>query len=358
MSLLQEALRAGVRDAVTHRLGRAPDPHQSVERVGETITTPPAAPPSAAEPREARPDLLCRSPPRAASARASSPRTSPCCSRRGTRAGGARRLRPPVRRRRGAARRAAAAHVGRAAPVIDAIDTQLMDGFLATHEPSSLARALRRRSSPPAADRITAEQDGRDLRVLRTMFDYVIVDLPPSSTTSCWRCSKRPTRCCSSRAWTSRASRTSRSGSQTLDLLAVAGPKMHLVLNRANAQVKLDIARGRAGARRARRVPHPDGHRGAAVGQRGHARGARQAASAAGGARAASRSPTVIRPWTPPRVAPRRQARPAARRIGVRSDRRCGRSQQYNRWQDMQQQPGVHCAARSWRSCASRCTSS
>ena len=58
-------------------------------------------------------------------------------------------------------------------------------------------------------------------------------------------------------------------GMQTLDLQAVAGPKLRLVLNHANAKVKLDVQGDRAGARPERELPGPRRHRGADLGERG-----------------------------------------------------------------------------------------
>ena len=85
-SLLQEALRSGVRDAVTVDAGER-QIRQSVERVGETMSG--VVNRAAAAATEPRAWARCSSPspPRVASARALSRRTLRCSSRPVTRAG-------------------------------------------------------------------------------------------------------------------------------------------------------------------------------------------------------------------------------------------------------------------------------
>ena len=57
-------------------------------------------------------------------------------------------------------------------------------------------------------------------------------------------------------------------GMQALDLVTVAGPKLKLVLNRANTRGEARCARDRAGARHPGGLPDPVGHRCPPVGQR------------------------------------------------------------------------------------------
>ena len=129
-------------------------------------------------------------------------------------------------------------------------------------------------------------------------------------------------------------------GMQTLDLLSLAGSKLHLVMNRANARVHLDIAdvERALGVTAEFRIPSdiaiPQAvNRGVPV--------VLDKPRAPAGARVARRSQTGIRRWHRPRANPRRQpSRDAA--AGSDSEEEVAiMSQQYSRWQDLQQKPGV-----------------
>ena len=128
-----------------------------------------------------------------------------------------------------------------AAPVIDSIDTQLMDGFLATHEPSSL-RVLCAPVEPAAGERITAEQIIGIVRLLRTMFDFVVVDMPPHFDDVVLALLEEADEILLIASLDIPSVKNLKVGMQTLDLLSLAGSKLHLVMNRANARVHLDIA--------------------------------------------------------------------------------------------------------------------
>jgi pilus assembly protein CpaE len=128
-----------------------------------------------------------------------------------------------------------------AAEVIDAIDAQLMDGFLATHEPSSL-RVLCAPVEPSAGERITAEQMVGVVRMLRTMFDFVVVDMPPHFDDVVLALLEEADEVLLIASLDIPSIKNLKVGMQTLDLLSLAGNKLHLVMNRANARVHLDIA--------------------------------------------------------------------------------------------------------------------
>ena len=128
-----------------------------------------------------------------------------------------------------------------AAPVIDSIDNQLMDGFLATHEPSSL-RVLCAPVEPAAGERITAEQMIGIVRLLRTMFDFVVVDMPPHFDDVVLALLEEADEVLLIASLDIPSIKNLKVGMQTLDLLSLAGNKLHLVMNRANARVHLDIA--------------------------------------------------------------------------------------------------------------------
>jgi len=128
-----------------------------------------------------------------------------------------------------------------AAAVVDTIDTQLMDGFLATHEASSL-RVLCAPVEPAAGERITAEEMIGMVRVLRTMFDYVVVDMPPHFDDVVLALLEEADEVLLIASLDIPSIKNLKVGIQTLDLLSVAGNKLHLVMNRANARVHLDIS--------------------------------------------------------------------------------------------------------------------
>ncbi len=65
-------------------------------------------------------------------------------------------------------------------------------------------------------------------------------------------------------------------GLQTMRLLNTPMSKIHLVLNRANSKVKLDVSEVERTLQVKAEVPRPERRRRAAVGQQGHAGGARR----------------------------------------------------------------------------------
>jgi pilus assembly protein CpaE len=128
-----------------------------------------------------------------------------------------------------------------AAAVVDSIDPQLMDGFLGTHEPSTL-RVLCAPVEPAAGERITAEQMIGMVRMLRSMFDFVVVDMPPHFDDVVLALLEEADEVLLIASLDIPSIKNLKVGIQTLDLLSVAGEKLHLVMNRANARVHLDIA--------------------------------------------------------------------------------------------------------------------
>jgi len=128
-----------------------------------------------------------------------------------------------------------------AAAVWQTIDAQLMDGFLATHEASSL-RVLCAPVEPAAGERITAEEMIGMVAVLRQMFDYVVVDMPPHFDDVVLALLEEADEVLLIASLDIPSIKNLKVGIQTLDLLSVAGSKLHLVMNRANARVHLDIS--------------------------------------------------------------------------------------------------------------------
>jgi len=128
-----------------------------------------------------------------------------------------------------------------AAAVVETMDTQLMDSYLATHDASTL-RVLCAPVEPAAGERITAEEMIGMVRMLRTMFDFVVVDMPPHFDDVVLALLEEADEVLLVASLDIPSIKNLKVGIQTLDLLSVAGDKLHHVMNRANARVHLDIS--------------------------------------------------------------------------------------------------------------------
>jgi pilus assembly protein CpaE len=128
-----------------------------------------------------------------------------------------------------------------AAAAIDQADTSLMDSFLATHAATGL-RVLPAPVEPSAADSISPEQMLGIVRMLRTMCGFVIVDMPPHFDDVVLALLEEADDVLLVASMDIPSIKNLKVGIQTLGLLSLAGPKLRLVLNRANAKVNLDIA--------------------------------------------------------------------------------------------------------------------
>jgi pilus assembly protein CpaE len=128
-----------------------------------------------------------------------------------------------------------------AAAAIDQADTALMDSFLATH-PATGLRVLPAPVEPSAADSISPEQMLGIVRMLRTMCAFVIVDMPPHFDDVVLALLEEADDVLLVASMDIPSIKNLKVGIQTLGLLSLAGAKLRLVLNRANAKVNLDIA--------------------------------------------------------------------------------------------------------------------
>jgi len=128
-----------------------------------------------------------------------------------------------------------------AALAIDNADEQLMEGLLATHEASSL-RVLCAPVEPAAADKITPQAMVGIVKMLRRMFDYIVVDMPPHFDNTVLALIEESDSVLLVASMDIPSIKNLKVGIQTLDLLSLAGGKLHLVLNRANARVHLDVS--------------------------------------------------------------------------------------------------------------------
>jgi pilus assembly protein CpaE len=113
--------------------------------------------------------------------------------------------------------------------------------LLATHEASTL-RVLCAPVEPSAADTITAEAMIGIVRMLRRMYDFVVVDMPPHFDDLVLALIEEADTVLLVASMDIPSIKNLKVGIQTLDLLSLAGDKLKLVLNRANARVHLDVA--------------------------------------------------------------------------------------------------------------------
>ncbi len=127
-----------------------------------------------------------------------------------------------------------------AAGSIGTADAELMEGLLGTHELSGL-RVLPAPVEPSAADQISPGEMVGIVHLLRTMFDYIVIDLPPHFDDVVVALLEEADDVLLVASMDIPSIKNLKVGIQTLDLLAIAGPKIRLVLNRANAKVNLDI---------------------------------------------------------------------------------------------------------------------
>ncbi len=127
------------------------------------------------------------------------------------------------------------------AAAIEGADSEMMDGLLATHEATGL-RVLPAPIEPSAAEQITPQQMLAIVQFLRSMFAYVVVDLPPHFDDVVLALLEEADDVLLVASMDIPSIKNLRVGIQTLDLLSLAGRKMKLVLNRANAKVNLDVA--------------------------------------------------------------------------------------------------------------------
>jgi pilus assembly protein CpaE len=137
-----------------------------------------------------------------------------------------------------------------AALAVDAADADLMEELLGTHEASSL-RVLCAPVEPQAGGMVSAADMGGIVKLLRAMFDYIVIDMPPHFDDVVLALLEEADDVLLVASMDIPSIKNLKVGIRKLDLLSVAGSKLRLVLNRANARVNLDIA----DLERALRVP-------------------------------------------------------------------------------------------------------
>jgi pilus assembly protein CpaE len=240
LPLLQQALRAGVRDAVTIDAGES-QIRQAIERVGETMTAMVSRAEAAADTQKLGKVIVAFSTKGGVGKSVVATNTAVVLA---TQCAGRVALVdcdlqfgdvavllgiPPMHT------------TTDAAGAIDGADAQLMEGLLATHEASSL-RVLCAPVEPSAGDQITAQEMTGIVQMLRRMFDWVAIDMPPHFDDVVLALIEEADHVLLVASMDIPSIKNLKVGIQTLDLLAIAGGKLRLVLNRANARVHLDVS--------------------------------------------------------------------------------------------------------------------
>jgi pilus assembly protein CpaE len=240
LPLLQQALRAGVRDAVTIDAGES-QIRQAIERVGETMTGVVTRAEAAADTQKLGKVIVTFSTKGGVGKSVVATNTAVVLA---TECDGRVALVdcdlqfgdvavllgiPPVHT------------TTDAAGAINGADAQLMEGLLATHKESSL-RVLCAPVEPSAGDQITAEEMTGIVQMLRRMFDWIVIDMPPHFDDVVLALIEEADHVLLVASMDIPSIKNLKVGIQTLDLLAIAGGKLRLVLNRANARVHLDVS--------------------------------------------------------------------------------------------------------------------
>lgn len=124
---------------------------------------------------------------------------------------------------------------------IDQLDASMLMSMLVRHEPSGLL-VLPAPLEPAFADQVTAEYMTKIIDLLRTMGAYVIVDTPAYFNDIVLTMIELSDDVLLVAGMDVPNIKNVKIGLQTLRMLNTPMSKLHLVLNRANAKVKLDVS--------------------------------------------------------------------------------------------------------------------
>ena len=119
-------------------------------------------------------------------------------------------------------------------------DPELVRSLTAEHDSGLLV--LPAPIEPSSADQVRPEQMFGIVRSLQEFCGFVIVDMPPHFDDLVLSLIEAADEVLLIASMDIPSIKNLKVGMQTLDLLAVAGPKLHLVLNRANSKVLLEIS--------------------------------------------------------------------------------------------------------------------
>jgi pilus assembly protein CpaE len=123
----------------------------------------------------------------------------------------------------------------------DRLDVGFLESLLATHAPSGL-KVLPAPLEPAFADQIGAEQMGRIISLLRTFCSFVVVDTPAYFNDVVLGLIEDSDDVLLVAGMDIPNIKNVKIGLQTLRLLNTPMSKLHLILNRANSKVKLEVS--------------------------------------------------------------------------------------------------------------------
>ncbi|MCU1370833.1 MAG: hypothetical protein JWO77_2027 [Ilumatobacteraceae bacterium] len=123
----------------------------------------------------------------------------------------------------------------------DRLDVGFLESLLATHQPSGL-KVLPAPLEPAFADQIGAEQMNAIIRLLRTFCTYVVVDTPAYFNDVVLGLIEESDDVLLVAGMDIPNIKNVKIGLQTLRLLNTPMNKIHLILNRANSKVKLEVS--------------------------------------------------------------------------------------------------------------------
>jgi len=124
---------------------------------------------------------------------------------------------------------------------LDRLDSTLLTQFLMKHEPSGLL-ILPAPLEPSFADQISAAEMVQIVTLLRTFCEYVVIDTPAYFNEVVLGLIEESDEVLLIAGMDIPNIKNVKIGLQTLRLLNVPMQKLHLVLNRANSKVKLDVS--------------------------------------------------------------------------------------------------------------------
>ncbi len=125
-------------------------------------------------------------------------------------------------------------------PVVDRLDAPLLDSLLVTHEPTGL-KVLPAPLEPAYADQITSAHLTKVIEVLRTFCAYVVVDTPSYFNDVVLGAVEASDKVVLLSGLDVPNIKNLKIGLQTLRLLETPEDKLLLALNRADSKVKLDV---------------------------------------------------------------------------------------------------------------------
>jgi pilus assembly protein CpaE len=123
----------------------------------------------------------------------------------------------------------------------DRLDIGFLESLLATHQPSGL-KVLPAPLEPAFADQITAEHVNQIIKLLRTFCSYVVVDTPAYFNDVVLGLIEESDDVLLVAGMDIPNIKNVKIGLQTLRLLNTPMSKIHLILNRANSKVKLEVS--------------------------------------------------------------------------------------------------------------------